>query len=87
MVRVSVICCSPGARSNCAMIRPRQYGLAVLVSSTPILSLLVFIIAIFFGLEVHMPGTCPQSQWKGIYGGVSLRSCNFLSVEFGENLG
>ena len=27
-----------------------------------------------------------HSQWKGNYRGVSLRSFNFLSVEFGENL-
>ena len=43
------------------MIRPQQDGLAVLVPSMPILNLLVFIIAIFFGLEVHMPGTCQKS--------------------------
>ena len=44
------------------MIRPQQHGLAVLVSSTPILSLLVFISAILFGLEVNMLGTCPKSM-------------------------
>ena len=56
-----LFCYLSRARSEYTMIRPRQHGLAVLVSSTPILSLLVFIIAIRFGLEVHMPGTCPKS--------------------------
>ena len=62
VVRISVICCLPRACSDCAMIRPREHGLAVLVSSTPVLSLLVFIIVIIFGLEVHMPRTCPKSM-------------------------
>ena len=59
-VRSSVIYRLPRPRSDCAMIRPQQHGLAVLVSSTPILSLQVFIIAIFFGLEVYMSRNCPK---------------------------
>ena len=66
------------------MIRPRQHGLAVLVSLKPILSLPVFIIAIFFGLEVHTSITCPKSM--EVNSGVSLRCFVFGSVEFGENL-
>ena len=86
IVRISVICCLPRSCPECAMIRPRQHGLAVLVSSTPVPSLLVFIIAIFFGLKVHMPRTCSK-QWKGNHSGVSLRCFAFVSVESGEHLG
>ena len=43
-------------------IRPRQHGLAVLASLTLTLSLLVSFYAIFFGLEFHVPGTCPKSM-------------------------
>ena len=54
IIRISVIFCSTRACSKCAMIRPLKHDLAVLASTTPILSLLVFIIAIFSGIEVHM---------------------------------
>ena len=54
IVRTSVICCFSRARSI--------NGAAVLASSTPILSLLVFIIAIFFGLEIQISRTCPKSM-------------------------
>ena len=60
IVGISVICYSSRACSKCAIIRPRQHCLAVLASSTPILSLLVFIYATFSGLEVHTPRTCPN---------------------------
>ena len=75
--------CSP--LSYAPLIRPRQHSLAVLASSTSILSLLVFIYAIFCYLEVHMPRTCPKPM-KGNYGGISLCCFKFLFVEFGENL-
>ena len=48
------------------MMRPRQHGLAVLTSSTPILTLVVFIVAIFYGLEVYMSRTCPIVNGKEI---------------------
>ena len=53
--------------SKCAIIRARQHGLAVLASSTPILSLLVFIITIVFGLEVHMPRTYLNSMERKLW--------------------
>ena len=75
IIRISVICCSTRACSECAMIRPPQHDLAVFAYSMPILSLLMFIYTRFFSLEV---------QWEGNYGGVSLCCFKFLSVESGE---
>ena len=43
--------------------------------------LLYFLVQKFICLEPA------KSQWKGNYGGVSLCCFNFLSLEFGENLG
>ena len=60
--RISFIRFSTRACSKCAIIRPRQHSLVVLASSMAILSLLVFIYAIFFGLEIDMPGTCSKSM-------------------------
>ena len=67
IVRISVICCSSRACSKCAMIRPREHGLAVSASSMLILNLLVFIYAIFSGLEVHISRTCPKSMERKLW--------------------
>ena len=57
------------------MIRPQPPSLAVLATSTPFLSLFVFIYAILFELV--------QSQCRGSYGDISLHCLKLLSVEFG----
>ena len=67
IVRISVICCSSRACSECAMIRPRQHDLAVLASSTLILNSLVFIYAIFSGLKVHISRTCPKLMERKLW--------------------
>ena len=80
IVRISVICCSPRAGSKYAIIRPQQHGFSVLTSSMPILSLLVFNVAIFWSVSSY------AKNRPRINGQVIMMGIINLYVEFGENL-
>ena len=81
----SVICYRTKACSKCVMIRPRQDSLAILSSSTPTLSLLVFIYATSFWSGNSYARNLPKVV-RRTYSDVFFRYFKFLSAEFGENL-